>query len=173
MTQKLVKYILQEQPDAIICTHFMPTEVVDNQKSTHRYNGLLITVITDFMPHYFWLSPHVDYFIAGLPDTAAELQRRGIPQEKIIENGIPIDPSFRSTDNHRAAKEKMGLDIIAGDPAIVVVPVHLPDHNHPQKDPERRQGRDINRGNQRLADCPAGFLQPGRAPILPAQRNMV
>ena len=109
VSRRLVDYVLAEKPDSVICTHFMPNEVVAYLKKTNQFHGQLVTVITDLMPHYFWLSRFVDYFVSGSAETTQDLLKRCINAERIIESGIPVDPVCERVDC-ATLKQKLQLD---------------------------------------------------------------
>ena len=51
--RRLLKHIIQEKPDHIICTHFMSAELFARAKREGKLQATLTTVITDFYPHTF------------------------------------------------------------------------------------------------------------------------
>ena len=55
--------IEQSQPDAIICTHFLPVEVLGPLRLQRRLPPLYC-VVTDYRAHHFWAGAGVDgYFV--------------------------------------------------------------------------------------------------------------
>jgi processive 1,2-diacylglycerol beta-glucosyltransferase len=82
------------KPDAIICTHFLPLNLLAREKRKGRLEALLYCVVTDYTGHVFWVDPIVDGYFVATPETGEMLIRRGIPPESITVTGIPVDPAI-------------------------------------------------------------------------------
>ncbi|MFH1782710.1 MAG: glycosyltransferase [Candidatus Omnitrophota bacterium] len=108
--RKFIDLIDKTQPDVILCTHFLPAEVVSRLKKKKRYKGKLYTVVTDFISHSFWMARYSDCFIVCLEETRNDLLRRGIKKEKIKVLGIPCDPKFSITKDRTQLIEKIGIE---------------------------------------------------------------
>jgi len=106
---RFIKFVIEKKPDVIVCTHFLPAEVVSALKKKNLFNGRLVTVITDFLPHSFWLARRSDYFIGAIEKTKKELIGRGIKEERIKILGIPSDPVFSISKGRKSMIEKLGL----------------------------------------------------------------
>ena len=105
----LHKKILDEAPDIVISTHFMATEVVSHLKQKGRTSTVLINVVTDYLAHAFWLAPGVDRYAVGSSETVADLRRRGIPAQKIVSTGIPIEKKFSQTQDRASLRDRFGV----------------------------------------------------------------
>ena len=109
-SKKLVKFLLTIRPETIIVTHFFALEVIAHlKKKGVLKNSRLVTVITDYKSHTFWLSKHVDSYIVGSDYTRDDLVRRGIPPERIKAFGIPCAKSFSEKRSPGPLRSKMGL----------------------------------------------------------------
>ncbi|HTL70439.1 MAG TPA: glycosyltransferase [Candidatus Eisenbacteria bacterium] len=106
----LERLIELEAPSVIVSTHFLSTEVLAHLKRKSRVHAKLVTVITDFQPHAFWIAEGTDLYVAALPETALELERRGIPAERVKVLGIPIAAKFGRRHSKADLREKLGLD---------------------------------------------------------------
>lgn len=109
VARRFGQFVLKENPDVIICTHFLPAEVVSGLKRKNIFKGKLVTVITDFLPHSFWLARASDYFIVAVERTKKDLLRRGIEEGRIKVLGIPCNPVFSISKPRQALLEKLGL----------------------------------------------------------------
>ncbi|HEU5099002.1 MAG TPA: glycosyltransferase [Roseiflexaceae bacterium] len=87
---RLDESISRYAPAAIVCTHFLPAEVLARQKLTGELHAAIYTTITDHVAHSFWLTPRVDgYFVASeIPRDL--LIARGVPSAIIHVSGIPV-----------------------------------------------------------------------------------
>jgi len=108
-TKNFAKFLSKENPDIIISTHFLPSEVSAYLKRTKRINSKLITVITDFGIHPFWLSEGTDIYVVASNFSKRQLVSRGIEENKIKEFGIPIDLKFSEKYEKAALYNKFGL----------------------------------------------------------------
>ncbi|MFH1678537.1 MAG: glycosyltransferase [Candidatus Omnitrophota bacterium] len=116
--RKFINFLLEEQPDIIFTTHFLPAGIVDYLKQKGKIDSRLLTVITDFGLHPLWVLKNCgDYFVAS-EYTRNCLIRRGVGPENIKVSGIPIDSSFSTGTPpflHRSAssgKERAGLTVL-------------------------------------------------------------
>lgn len=91
---RLAKYMIAENPSVIVATHFMPVEVASFLKKRGTLNAKLVTVVTDYLPHFVWMADGVDAYIVASHEAQEELARRGVPREKIRVLGIPIGKKF-------------------------------------------------------------------------------
>lgn len=91
-SKNFINYLLSERPDIILNTHFLPLEVATKLKT--KLNFRLITVITDFGVHPFWVNYNCDDYIVASEYTFKQLNSQGIPKEKIKILGIPLRKDF-------------------------------------------------------------------------------
>ena len=108
-TRPFVKLLQQERPDVVICTHFLPAEIISWLKAKERISTRQAIVVTDFDVHAMWLVHHFEHYFVALDETRAHLQQLGIATEKITVSGIPIDPVFAEQKDKRAMRRKHGL----------------------------------------------------------------
>lgn len=102
--------IEQSQPDAIICTHFLPVEVL----GPLRLQGLLpplYCVVTDYRAHHFWACEGVDGYFVPTAATASQLVDAGIPRAQVHITGIPIHPEVAKPVDHGALRAALGLPV--------------------------------------------------------------
>lgn len=93
-SKRLVNYTLSLKPDCIVSTHFFTSEVISDLKKKGLLKSRLITVVTDYRLHSWWISDGTDTYIVGSEDAKADLARCGIPSSKIEVLGIPVEPQF-------------------------------------------------------------------------------
>jgi processive 1,2-diacylglycerol beta-glucosyltransferase len=108
-TRPFVRMLEREQPDLIVCTHFLPAEMVSWMKAKHRLACPQTIVVTDFDVHAMWLCHHYEHYFVALDETREHMIRLGIPAEKVSTTGIPIDPLFAEAKNKAAMRKKLGL----------------------------------------------------------------
>lgn len=106
---RFIKFVLEEKPDVILCTHFLPGELISELKRKGILKTKLIIVITDFLPHSFWMARDSDYFVAAVKETKHSLVMQGIKEEQIKVLGIPCDPVFGISKDRRELIKKLSL----------------------------------------------------------------
>lgn len=105
-----IEFIKAENPDAVVSTHFMASEIVSGLKDRGEYKGKLVNVVTDFIAHSFWMARSSDYFIGAIQRTKKDLLKRGVSEEKIKIFGIPCDPVFGISKGRDALMNKLAIE---------------------------------------------------------------
>ena len=94
LLRRLETFLAEEDPAVILSTHFMSTEVVSYLKQKKRLQSRLITVVTDYLPHWIWTAPRVDAYVVAIEETKKALVARGVRAEKVHVLGIPVEIKF-------------------------------------------------------------------------------
>lgn len=97
----LLSKIQKEQPDVLVSCHFFTAEHFAHAKRKGLIQSKLVTVITDFFPHSFWVNEGTDYYWVMGEEGKKELIRRGVPEQQIIAGGIPVADSFKPTGHKK------------------------------------------------------------------------
>jgi processive 1,2-diacylglycerol beta-glucosyltransferase len=108
-TRPLVSLLRQYQPDLIVCTHFLPAEIVSWLKAKERLSSKQVIIVTDFDVHAMWLVHHYERYFVAIEEARVYLEALGIPPQKITVSGIPIDPVFAITKDKQEMRAKHGL----------------------------------------------------------------
>ena len=91
---RFVKFLKEYNPDAIVCTHFLPLEISTDLKRDGKINCPILCAITDFRVHRFWMvgNKYVDKFLVASEITKRDLMKRTprIREDKIMVTGIPV-----------------------------------------------------------------------------------
>lgn len=96
-------------PDAVICTHFLPMELISRWKKKKKSSLPLYAVVTDFALHSFWIVEEVDAYFVGSDEVRRELLTRGAKVKDIYAPGIPVDPVFESLPLQNELREKLSI----------------------------------------------------------------
>jgi len=96
-------------PDQVICTHFLPAELLDRLKRKKKFDVPVSVVITDYDVHWMWVQKHLDLFFVAHEELALRLASRGIPAERIKVTGIPVCPVFLHKLPVRTCLNELGL----------------------------------------------------------------
>ncbi len=109
-TGPLIKLLKRTNADMVVCTHFLPAELISWLTAKQRITYRQAIVVTDFDVHAMWLARHHDHYFVALDETREHLARLGIPRQNLTVSGIPIDPVFAQPMDQAAARAHLGLD---------------------------------------------------------------
>ena len=98
------------QPDAIICTHFLPAELLSRMLREGSLSCPVWVQVTDFDLHRMWVHDRMSGYFAANDEVAFRLRARGIDAAAIHVSGIPIMPAFRHPGSRSACAAQFGLD---------------------------------------------------------------
>jgi len=106
---KFSKYLKDNKFDVIISTHFFASEVIANMKKSGDLNARLITIVTDYRLHSWWVAPQTDLYIVASREAKNDLIRWGEKEDKVKVLGIPVEPVFSKKFDKAATIDKLGL----------------------------------------------------------------
>ncbi len=108
--KRLHKKIEEFNPDAIICTHFLPVEILAQLIKKNLLSCPVWVQVTDFDLHRMWVHEGMaGYFVAN-DEVAFRLQTQGISSNKVHVTGIPIMPAFAKEHSREICSVAFGLD---------------------------------------------------------------
>jgi len=106
-TRRLHAQIAAFRPDAIVCTHFLPAELLS------RVAGLdcsLWVQVTDFDLHRMWVHEGITGYFAANEEVAFRLRAHGVAAQAVRVTGIPIMPGFGKPPGRGECARAIGLD---------------------------------------------------------------
>ncbi|MBQ4159360.1 MAG: glycosyltransferase [Clostridia bacterium] len=115
---KLLKYVQDFRPDAIVCTHVFASLIATYFKRKCDITCPMYGIITDFTVHPFWQDVDMDYYVTPSRLLNLQLEKKGLDANKALPFGIPIDPKFSTKTEKRAARELLGIE---NKPTILVM----------------------------------------------------
>ncbi len=98
------------QPDAIICTHFLPAELLSRMLGADRLTCPVWVQVTDFDLHRMWVQDGMSGYFAANDEVAFRMRAHGIAADAIHVGGIPIMPAFRDAGTRADCAAQFGLD---------------------------------------------------------------
>jgi processive 1,2-diacylglycerol beta-glucosyltransferase len=114
-----LKDLIQEfVPDVIICTHFLPMEILVRLKNKARLPQPVYCVITDHVAHTFWTYTNIDGYFVGSPIVREQLIERGVAPSRICVTGIPVNPKIAEPKD--PATERQQLKLPADRPVVTL-----------------------------------------------------
>jgi processive 1,2-diacylglycerol beta-glucosyltransferase len=105
---KLLEKIREFDPDIAVCTHFLPSALLDHERRKGRSRARIVTVVTDFEVHGMWLATPSDHYFVATDEARAHLEALGIDTQKITVSGIPTHPVFAEPKDRTAMRRRHG-----------------------------------------------------------------
>jgi processive 1,2-diacylglycerol beta-glucosyltransferase len=106
----LLREIHAFQADVIICTHFLPAEMLSRLIERKELRCPVWVQVTDFDLHRMWVHQGMQGYFAANHEVAFRMQAHGIPAENIHVTGIPIMPAFAQNLERNVCAKEFGLD---------------------------------------------------------------
>ncbi len=118
-TRKLRKTLNEFKPDYVICTHFLPAELLARDIEKGRDVPPCWVQVTDFDVHSLWIQKNMTGYFVACDEVRWRLVQRGIPAGKIHITGIPIMPAFGSPPPGESGLAELGAD--SGRPLVMLM----------------------------------------------------
>lgn len=106
----LLAEIKRQRPDAIICTHFLPAELLSRELGKGRVDVPVWVQVTDFDLHSMWIVPNMRGYFAANEEIAWRMRERGLAAEAVHVSGIPVMPAFGKPLDRAACAAEFGID---------------------------------------------------------------
>lgn len=118
-----VSEIRRFKPTAIICTHFLPAQLVASLLLRGVIDARTAVVTTDYDFQGLWLTSAFHAFFVAREEGRAQLTALGLPHDRVISSGIPIAvPDTLAVDRReRVPRLLISAGASGGDYALAVV----------------------------------------------------
>ena len=107
---RLRRYLAETKPDVIVSTHFFASEVIADMKMRGATDARLVTVVTDYRLHSWWVNRGTDIYVVGGDGARKDLLGWGVEPLTIKILGIPVEPVFSKELSPGEAAARVGLD---------------------------------------------------------------
>ncbi|MBU0710212.1 MAG: glycosyltransferase [Candidatus Omnitrophica bacterium] len=107
---KLKKLFERFKPDIVLCTQAFPCGMVADFKRTYNSNIPLIAVLTDYIPHAYWVYDTINYFITPSEEISQRLINKGVTIDRIKPLGIPFNYQFNTNISKEKIMQEIGLN---------------------------------------------------------------
>jgi len=105
-----IRYLIRKNPDYIISTHFLPADIAALLKRKKKIKSRLITIITDFGVHPYWIAEGTDLYIVASNFTKEKLLKERVALDKIKVFGLPFHQKFLKEFNRESLAEKLKVN---------------------------------------------------------------
>ena len=95
--KKLYDYIKNHHIDVVVCVHLFPAEAITALKRNMLLDVPSYFIMTDYTCIPFLQETDLDYYIIPHEHLIEEFVEKGLPREKIVPIGIPVDEKKFST----------------------------------------------------------------------------
>lgn len=110
----LRREVRKRKPDAVICTHFLPAELLKREAEQGHLHCPIWLQVTDYDLHNMWLVPGMAGYFAATGEVAYRMHARGLRADRLHVTGIPVMPAFSQPDcaelDRNACARELGLD---------------------------------------------------------------
>jgi processive 1,2-diacylglycerol beta-glucosyltransferase len=96
-TVRFMKLLKDLAPDQVICTHFLPAQLLSRKIRKGVFNLPVWVTVTDFDVHRLWIHEHMAGYFAASQEVAYRMADKGVDPGIIQVTGIPIMPAFAGT----------------------------------------------------------------------------
>jgi processive 1,2-diacylglycerol beta-glucosyltransferase len=107
--QHYISSLTRLNPDAILCTHFLPYISISERARRSRVTAPFFAATTDFDIHQLWVDPIVSQYYVFQEESAWQLAAKGIPRDRISVKGIPVGQEFTTTTEDRLARQRLEI----------------------------------------------------------------
>ncbi len=107
-SRRLEKLISKFDPTDVVCTQAFPCGIISDFKTTRDFKAPLYAVLTDYLPHSYWLKENVARYFVPCKEAKERLIAMGVFETHISITGIPIEaaPANPKTKIAAFSKEK-------------------------------------------------------------------
>jgi processive 1,2-diacylglycerol beta-glucosyltransferase len=107
--RRLLRQVAAARPDLVLCTHFMPAELLAREVVAGRMRCPVWVAVTDFDLHRMWVHEGIVGYFAANDEVAYRMRAHHIPAERIHVTGIPVMQDFQRQFDRRACARRLGI----------------------------------------------------------------
>ncbi|MDN5805099.1 MAG: glycosyltransferase, partial [Microlunatus sp.] len=108
--ESTVRKIKNFNPDAVVCTHFLPARLAALLLAREMISAPIFVVTTDYDFQGLWLNPPFSRIFVAREETKAYVEAIGVPSDRITTSGIPVRPLFGEPVDADAVRKRYDLD---------------------------------------------------------------
>lgn len=111
LSRRLLQLFQEDMPEAVICTHTMPLQMLARLKKKGLVSIPVIGIVTDYTNHYFWRLDEIDAFIVAHECIKDDMVKMGLRESSIYVCGIPVAERFsKEQTDRRICLARLGLE---------------------------------------------------------------
>ena len=105
----LLAFIEDFKPDAVVATHFLPSEILMPLAEKGRFALPYWLVLTDYDAHAVWIRRGPRAFFVGSEEVRVLIAKAGIEPDRVRVTGIPISRRFLAPPDEAAARASLDI----------------------------------------------------------------
>lgn len=109
-TRRFAAKLRELDPDVVICTHFLPAQLLSRMIRKGTFDKPVWVQVTDFDFHASWIHERMTGYLAADDGIGRRMAERGIPQDEIRVTGIPVMPVFGEAWSRETCAAELGID---------------------------------------------------------------
>ncbi len=109
-TRDFVKKLAEIRPDAVVCTHFLPPEIISKLIRKGKFSSPCWVAVTDFDIHGLWIQPDMAGYFVASDEVAWRLKEKGVGSPAIKVTGIPVMPVFGRKYDRKECAAELGIN---------------------------------------------------------------
>ena len=113
LARKFDTCITEGHYDIVVTPHLYPAETLTYMKRHHMLSVKTVAIGTDYTCIPFWEETDCDYYVIPHEDLIPEYVKRGVPAEKLLPWGIPVNHAFTVPTDKAAARKRCKLPMEA------------------------------------------------------------
>jgi processive 1,2-diacylglycerol beta-glucosyltransferase len=94
MEDDIRKILADKNPDLIVVTHPLVTNVLATLKNEGLFHIPIVSIVTDYRIHQAYIHDQVDAYVVGSEYTKQTMMERGVEPHRIHPFGIPVRKAF-------------------------------------------------------------------------------
>ena len=119
-SRPLLKIVREFDPDIVVCTHYLPAELLGPRRRKGKLRSRVCVVLTDYDIHTMWIQRGVDHYFVATEGMAYALREKGIWDATVSVTGIPVMPVFSRIGRSGKAAMRRKLGLRADAPTVTV-----------------------------------------------------
>ena len=108
--KKITEFINENHIDAVICTHVFGGQLMTRLKRKGKVDVFTVGIITDYTIHPHWEDTNLNYYVIADEGLVRQAVERGIPKEKLLPIGIPLNLKYSQHIDRAEARKMLGFD---------------------------------------------------------------
>ncbi|HEY2419875.1 MAG TPA: glycosyltransferase, partial [Neobacillus sp.] len=106
----MLEIVEKINPKVVVSTYPFAAGIMSKLKEQGLIDVPLVTIITDYTDHSYWIHPYTDQYVVGSEQVMERLVTLGVDRSKIKCTGIPIRQKFGETQSREVLAAKYGLN---------------------------------------------------------------
>ncbi|MGM8216380.1 MGDG synthase family glycosyltransferase [Bacillaceae bacterium W0354] len=111
---KMKEIVVEEQPDLIVCTHALPSYMLNRLKQINKVSTPVVNVYTDYFVHNLWGLDYIDYHFVSTTKMKKDLINNDVSPHNIFLTGIPTHSSITNDIKSYSVKNNYNVLIAGG-----------------------------------------------------------